>query len=127
MRHHPPAHRLMLPLLFCLAGAAVRPLDARDAQSISPAEPTPPTVPRYQTQVDLVAVNVTVLDRLQRLVPGLPRERFEVFEDGVRQEISYFEHIDVPLDVVLLIDTSGSMYNKLRAICLLYTSDAADE
>jgi Ca-activated chloride channel homolog len=61
---------------------------------------------------------VTVLDRLQRLVPGLPRERFEVFEDGVRQEISYFEYIDVPLDVVLLIDTSSSMYNKLRAIRL---------
>jgi Ca-activated chloride channel family protein len=113
MRHPLLAHRWMLPLLFCLAGTVVRPVDAQEVR-----EAQSPTVPRYQTRIDLVAVNVTVLDRSHRLVGGLPPERFEVFEDGVRQDISYFENRDVPLDVVLLIDTSSSMYNKLRAIRL---------
>jgi Ca-activated chloride channel homolog len=108
------SHRLLLPLLFLLSEMGVRPLHA---QSIPPPA-SEPAVPRYQTRVDLVAVNVTVLDSSQRLVPGLPRESFEVFEDGLSQDISYFEGRDVPLDVMLLIDTSSSMYDKLRAVRL---------
>jgi VWFA-related protein len=118
MRHHLLACRLMPPLLVCLAGTIVR---SAGPQSVVPEAPAQ-TVPHYHTRVDLVAVNVAVFDHSHRLVPGLPPERFEVFEDGVRQEISYFENHDVPLDVVLLIDTSGSMYNKLRAIRLAATA-----
>lgn len=112
--------RWMLPLFMYLAAAVVRPADA---QSIWPTAPDR-TIARFRTGVDLVAVNVTVLDPSQRLVSGLPAESFEIFEDGVRQDIAYFESRDVPLDVVLLIDTSGSMYDKLRAIQLASASFA---
>jgi Ca-activated chloride channel homolog len=111
MCHH---LRPQLLLLFALLGMGAHQIRA---QPISPPS-SGPQLPRYHTGVDLVAVNVTVLDASQRLVSGLPRESFEVFEDGVSQEISYFENRDVPLDVMLLIDTSSSMYDKLRAIRL---------
>jgi VWFA-related protein len=94
----------MVPLFVCLA------LTGTFAQT--------QTAPSYHTGVDLVSVNVTVFDRSQRLVGGLPQTSFELFDDGVSQDISYFESRDVPLDVVLLIDTSSSMYDKLRAIRL---------
>jgi len=54
-----------------------------------------------------------VLDPQARLLAGLSRDKFSVFEDGVRQDIAYFEASDVPLDLALLIDSSVSMEPKL--------------
>lgn len=67
----------------------------------------------FRSGVDVVALSVTVLDPQSRLLGGLSREHFSVFEDGVRQEIAYFETSDVPLDLALLIDTSVSMGPRL--------------
>lgn len=67
----------------------------------------------FRTGVDLVALNVIVLDPQERLIGGLGRNEFAVYEDGIRQELSYFETSNVPLDLALLIDTSASMDNKL--------------
>ena len=72
------------------------------------APPQPPRV-TFRSGVDVVALNVTVLDSTQRLVGDLAQHDFAVFEDGVRQDIAYFETRDIPLDVALLIDTSISM------------------
>jgi Ca-activated chloride channel homolog len=59
--------------------------------------------------VDAVQVTATVIDGDGRYVKGLPRSAFHVFEDGRPQTISYFESENVPLDLVVALDISGSM------------------
>jgi VWFA-related protein len=56
----------------------------------------------------LVSVPVSVLDRQGRFIPGLRREDFRVFENGVEQAIAYFEPSEKPFTVALLLDTSAS-------------------
>jgi VWFA-related protein len=57
-----------------------------------------------------------VLDKDGRPVNGLRKDDFEVFEDGVEQEISIFTHDDVPISVGLVIDNSASMHNKRERV-----------
>jgi Ca-activated chloride channel family protein len=64
--------------------------------------------------VDLVLVPATVTDPLNRLVTGLERTNFEVFENGERQEIRHFSTEDAPLSLGVIFDMSGSMSNKIE-------------
>jgi Ca-activated chloride channel family protein len=70
--------------------------------------------PQFRISVDTVSLAVTVLDESQHLVRDLPRENFEVFEDGVEQDIKFFFHGQVPLKMAILIDTSSSMQQKIE-------------
>jgi Ca-activated chloride channel homolog len=63
--------------------------------------------------VDLALVNVTVTDPYGRLVTGLERENFRVFENNIEQEIQYFSSEDVPISIGVIFDISGSMINKV--------------
>ena len=63
--------------------------------------------------VEMALVNVTVTDPYSRLVTGLDKENFKVFEDGVEEEISTFSSEDVPISIGLLFDISGSMTDKV--------------
>ncbi|HVS62763.1 MAG TPA: VWA domain-containing protein [Thermoanaerobaculia bacterium] len=64
--------------------------------------------------VDLVELYTTVTDRSNRVVRGLGKDLFQVFEDGRQQEISKFELVeDLPLTVGVTVDTSGSMIESL--------------
>jgi len=65
---------------------------------------------------ELVVLPVTVTDRDGRLITGLPREHFEVFDEGQPQEITAFSSEDVPVSIALVIDDSGSMGNKLGEV-----------
>src|ERR1041385_1042764 len=56
----------------------------------------------------LVTVPVGVLDRQGRFVPGLGKEQFRLFENGVEQEVAYFEGAEKPFTVALLLDMSDS-------------------
>ena len=62
-----------------------------------------------RVDVDLVLVNVTVTDRLNRFVQGLSKEHFQVFEDKVEQEIATFSGEDTPVSLGIILDKSGSM------------------
>lgn len=64
-----------------------------------------------RVDANLVRIPATVLDRDGRYVTNLRREDFQVFEDGVEQEIAYFEPTVHPFTALLLIDNSGSMRN----------------
>ncbi len=70
-----------------------------------------------RTEVALVNVVLSAMDRQGQFVDGLKAEDFEVFEDGKRQKIEYFSDLSrenqMPLTIALLIDTSSSVKGKL--------------
>jgi VWFA-related protein len=89
----------------------------------APAEATPATTDEEVSEGDvvrietsLVAVPVSVLDRQGRFIPGLRKEDFRVFENGIEQAIAYFEPSEKPFTVALLLDTSASTRFKLWEI-----------
>jgi Ca-activated chloride channel family protein len=63
-----------------------------------------------------VRLNATVLDSSGRSVQTLDKSAFTVYEDGVLQTINSFRHEDLPVSLGLLIDSSGSMYDKRTAV-----------
>ncbi|MGA7245520.1 MAG: VWA domain-containing protein [Terracidiphilus sp.] len=67
------------------------------------------------TNVEEVVLNATVLEGSQ-LVQTLKRENFQVFEDGVKQNIISFQHTDLPVSIGLVVDNSGSMSKKRPAV-----------
>lgn len=67
----------------------------------------------FRAATDVVSLTVTVTDNQNRFVPKLPREDFQVFEDGALQDISFFSNDKQPAALSLLVDTSASMENKL--------------
>jgi VWFA-related protein len=69
-----------------------------------------------RTDVGEVRLNASVLDGNGRAVQTLPREAFQVYEDGVQQAVSSFRHEDLPVSLGILIDASGSMYDKRAAV-----------
>ena len=67
-----------------------------------------------RTSTDLVMVPVTITDNMNRLVLGLDRNNFRVFENKQPQEIKNFSSEDTPVSIGILMDVSGSMANKLE-------------
>ncbi len=77
--------------------------------------------PLIRVDVNLVRVIATVRDKAGQLVGALEKDDFEIYDNGVKQEIAHFQReTDQPLSVALLIDTSGS-----TAIDLKYETDSA--
>jgi VWFA-related protein len=70
----------------------------------------------FRATTELVALNVTVTDPKDHYVPGLTRDDFAVYEDGVQQEIRFFAAENVPLDLAIMIDTSASMTDKMAFV-----------
>ena len=68
---------------------------------------------QFRVTVDLVSLNVTVTDTKNRFVTDLLEEDFAVYEDGISQRISVFSREDLPIRMVLLLDTSASMDEKM--------------
>jgi Ca-activated chloride channel family protein len=68
--------------------------------------------PRLRSSVELTVATATVRDENGKLVTGLPREAFEVSEDGVPVPISQFTNERVPLGLGLLLDISDSMFGR---------------
>jgi Ca-activated chloride channel homolog len=66
--------------------------------------------------VNTVQVTATVNEGHGHFVRHLPQSSFHVFEDGRPQAISYFASEDVPLELMVAIDTSGSMDPVLPAV-----------
>jgi len=67
-----------------------------------------------KVETDLITIPVSVFDRNGLYIPGLEKENFRVFEDGVEQEIAYFGTSDKPFTVILLLDTSISFEDVIR-------------
>jgi Ca-activated chloride channel family protein len=81
------------------------------ATAYSPISPAGGSLIR--ASVDLVMVPVTITDALNRPIVGLEQENFQLFENKKPQEIRHFSSEDAPVSVGVLLDTSGSMADKL--------------
>ncbi len=69
-----------------------------------------------RVETNLITIPVSVYDRNGLYIPGLTKENFKVFDNGVEQQIEYFRTTDTPFTVVLLIDTSPSTEYKIDEI-----------
>lgn len=65
---------------------------------------------------DLVNLNVRVIDRNNRPIGDVRQEEFQVFENGVPQQVAYFTREEVPISYGLAIDTSGSLRSQLAQV-----------
>ncbi len=130
--------RILLPvaalLCTCLQWASAgfaqdkpdRPPWAQKSKGAGPEKTTPPPAEpvdsqddasqrgRIRVNVNLVNVLVSVLDEHNRPAADLPRESFQLFEEGVEQKIDVFEsETKLPLDLALMIDSSLSAHKEI--------------
>jgi Ca-activated chloride channel homolog len=131
LRTSPPARNKFLVCLAAVFLAALtyaqdqhdRPPWARKAKSNSSAAATPRTTDdsesgsqrgKIRVSVNLVNVLTSVLDEHNRPAPDLPREAFQIFEEGVEQKVEVFEsETQQPLDLALMIDASLSAHKEI--------------
>jgi Ca-activated chloride channel homolog len=70
----------------------------------------------FTTETRLVPLNVTVADKAGHLITTPPQSAFQVYENGVLQQIKLFKREDVPVSMGLVIDNSGSMRERRQAV-----------
>jgi Ca-activated chloride channel family protein len=85
------------------------------AQTPASGEAAQQPAPVFRSGASLVALNVTVTDG-KRLVPNLTATDFSIFEDGVLQPVQFFESHNIPIDLIILLDTSASMSEKMPVV-----------
>jgi Ca-activated chloride channel homolog len=123
LRH--PLFALSITLILLVAGPCQGQSNQAASLGDEPVELKPrPKVPGkdpealkagtlFRSEVAVVLVNVTVTDPMSRLVTGLEKEHFRVFEDKEEQTIVHFGAEDAPISLGVIFDTSGSMGPKL--------------
>ena len=112
-------------------------ISPRAGRSQSPQENPTPKSEKQPTQtlkvdVELVLVNATVTDSLNRYVSGLEGNHFQIWEDKIEQKVEYFSAEDVPISIGVIFDVSGSMKDKIStarqaAATFLKTGNPEDE
>lgn len=118
---------LQFALFLLLTAVPLRSQGGGDEVHIQPRKPpepanlVEPSNPALKTHtkpikvdVDLVLVNVTITDPLNRLVTGLEKEHFVVMEGNQPQQIRHFSSEDAPISLGVIFDLSGSMKNKIE-------------
>ncbi|MGH9331197.1 MAG: VWA domain-containing protein [Vicinamibacterales bacterium] len=105
---------MFIVLTALIAAGAPAAFAQTTASATSPQAPsTGAPQSTFKSGTELVALNVTVTDQGQNYVAGLLETDFAVFEDGVKQDVSFFAANQVPIDLILLMDTSASMVDKM--------------
>ncbi len=72
-----------------------------------------PQAPIFGTGIEVINLSLSVTDAQNNFVTSLGQRDFAVFEDGIRQELSLFTQENLPISLVLMIDVSASMEEKL--------------
>jgi Ca-activated chloride channel homolog len=93
--------RYFAPVLIA-AVVLIVPAGAQEPQKQEPQS-------RFKVSTNSVALYATVTDATKRLVPDLEQEDFEVYDNGKPQAITQFDNRPLPISVVVMLDTSGSM------------------
>ena len=117
---------------FTFAGTALMLAPLFISGQQSKPEPADAGEAIFTSETRLVPLNVTVTDKSGHLVTNLPQSAFQVFENGVSQQIKLFKREDVPVSMGLIIDNSGSMREKRAgvesaALALVKDSNKQDE
>jgi len=110
--------RTSLPLALVALSALGAP--ARAQAPVAPQAPPKPFT--LEVEVDVVSVTAVVFDKSGKPLRGLGTKDVELLENGMKQQVSYFREASslgdeadrVPLSVVLVLDTSGSMNENIR-------------
>ena len=113
---------------FVSAPTAQSPAPAQAPPAAQPAlpiptptpTPTPPPSSRqsqvFRAAVDIVSLNVTVVDGDTHYVTDLDQPDFTVFEDGVKQDLTFFNRRQQQIAMSMLLDSSASMEDKLQIL-----------
>ena len=113
--------RIVVTLALLCAWTVV-PSGQAPAPVTPPAQPAAPSPsaqsqrPAFRAGVDIVSLNVTVTDVQNHYVTDLDQGDFSVFEDGARQDVTFFTRRQQPIALSLLLDSSASMEDKLPTL-----------
>jgi Ca-activated chloride channel homolog len=81
---------------------------AAPSASARPQQSHPPSA-SIQNSGEQVLITATVTDERGRIVEKIGKDHFIVLDGKIPQQVSFFEHKDLPLSVGFLVDVSGSM------------------
>jgi len=94
-----------------------RPMEKTKTEEVAKESMVSPSLNTHvrplKASVDLVLVPVTITDPMNRLVTGLEKENFQLFEGSAGQEIKTFSSEDAPVSLGVIFDSSGSMSSKM--------------
>jgi Ca-activated chloride channel homolog len=123
---------LTIALFAAVASVQSSTLAQQPTPGASPAPPAPQTAaqpprdggqsPAFRVGIDIVSLNVTVTDGTNRYITDLEQNEFSVFEDGVKQELTFFNRRPQPIALSLLLDSSASMEEKLSTLQVAATN-----
>jgi Ca-activated chloride channel family protein len=103
-----PLHVLIAVAVFGVAAAAQQP---------SPTlPPSGRQSPAFRTGIDVISLNVTATDAANHYILDLEPSDFSVFEDGVKQDITFFNRRRQPIALSLLLDSSASMEQHIQTL-----------
>jgi len=113
--------RKFLYLTSSLAGCTLAAAIVNSQERLRRVEPLP--APHQSTEevneggvisvdTDLVTIPVSVRDRQGRFIYDLRRDEFSIYEDGIRQNIAFFEPMETPFTVILMLATNTSTWRK---------------
>jgi len=110
--------RVLTAAVIVSVGASIGLVASGQAPPQQPPAGTPPPPgrqqPAFRAGVELVSLNVTVVDAANHYATDLLQDEFNVFEDGIKQDVTFFNKTNLPIALSVLLDTSASMENKLQ-------------
>jgi VWFA-related protein len=95
---------------------AIEAAGENEAATAAETRAEPPDPAAVKLEARLVHLNVRAASSSGKVISDLKREDFTILEDGVRQEVSYFQPLTAPVNLVLLLDLSGSTKDKVEAM-----------
>jgi len=121
---------LLVALPAVISARAGRSQTTQETPAPKSEKQAPPQT--LKIDVELVLVNATVTDSLNRYVSGLEGNHFQIWEDKIEQKVEYFSAEDVPISIGVIFDVSGSMKDKIStarqaAATFLKTGNPEDE
>jgi VWFA-related protein len=125
-----PGFGAILAILFCCLQLAVYPQDKKEPQTQDRRRQTKPELESRIPQeaaapekgytigvsVDMVVMYTSVFNKQGHFVAGLKKDNFKLYEDGIQQTLASFSQEDVPVNMGILLDLSGSMRSRIDQV-----------
>ena len=99
-----------------LKGGGVQPSNGSAGQPATTSSKSDDETDVVKVDTNLVTMPVSVLDHEGRFISGLQQRDFKIFENGVEQKVGYFQSVEQPFTVVLMIDVSPSTQWQIEDI-----------